>query len=40
VKYAAHRLNLCANELRLPLVPIAKATEEAVDFALSHAGLI
>jgi 4-hydroxy-tetrahydrodipicolinate synthase len=40
VKYAAHRLNLCANELRLPLVPIAKATEEAVDFALQHAGLI
>jgi 4-hydroxy-tetrahydrodipicolinate synthase len=40
VKYAANRLNLCANELRLPLVPVAKATEEAVDFALAHAGLI
>ena len=40
VKYAASRLGLCTNELRLPLVPVAKATEEAVDFALSHAGLI
>jgi 4-hydroxy-tetrahydrodipicolinate synthase len=40
VKYAANRLNLCANELRLPLVPISKASQEAVDFALAHAGLI
>ncbi len=40
VKYAASRLGLCANELRLPLVPVSKATEEAVDFALRHAGLI
>lgn len=40
VKYAANRLNLCANELRLPLVPVSRATEEAVDFALAHAGLI
>ena len=40
VKYAASRLGLCANELRLPLVPVSKATEEAVDFALAHAGLI
>lgn len=40
VKYAANRLNLCANELRLPLVPVSKATEEAVDFAMAHAGLI
>lgn len=40
VKYAASRLGLCQNELRLPLVPASKATEEAVDFALSHAGLI
>jgi 4-hydroxy-tetrahydrodipicolinate synthase len=40
VKYAASRLNRCANELRLPLVPVAKATEEAVDFAMRHAGLI
>jgi 4-hydroxy-tetrahydrodipicolinate synthase len=40
VKYAASRLGLCSNELRLPLVPVARATEEAVDFALAHAGLI
>lgn len=40
VKYAAHRLGLCANELRLPLVPVAPATEEKVDAALRHAGLI
>jgi 4-hydroxy-tetrahydrodipicolinate synthase len=40
VKYAASRLGLCANEFRLPLVPISRANEEAIDFALSHAGLL
>ena len=40
VKYAASRLGLCANELRLPLVKVSKETEQAVDFALAHAGLI
>lgn len=40
VKYGANRLNLCANELRLPLVPATKAAEEAMDFAMRHAGLI
>ncbi len=40
VKYAANRLNLCANELRLPLVPVTRATQDAIDAALSHAGLI
>jgi len=40
VKYAASRLNLCRNEFRLPLVPVAKSTEEAIDFALDHAGLL
>ncbi len=40
VKYAASRLNLCRNEFRLPLVPVAKSTEEAIDFALRHAGLL
>jgi len=40
VKYAASRLGFCANEFRLPLVPISKANEEAIDFALSHAGLL
>ncbi|HEV7346347.1 MAG TPA: 4-hydroxy-tetrahydrodipicolinate synthase [Devosia sp.] len=39
-KYVANRLNLCANEIRLPLVPIAKSTQDAMDFAISHAGLI
>jgi 4-hydroxy-tetrahydrodipicolinate synthase len=40
VKYAASKLNLCRNEFRLPLVPIARSTEEAIDFALNHAGLL
>ena len=40
VKYAASKLNLCRNEFRLPLVPVAKSTEEAIDFALQHAGLL
>lgn len=40
VKYAANRLNLCANELRLPLVPVSRETQDAVDLALAHAGLI
>jgi 4-hydroxy-tetrahydrodipicolinate synthase len=40
VKYAAKRLGLCQNELRLPLVPATRATEEAIDEALAHAGLI
>lgn len=40
VKYAASRLNLCRNEVRLPLVPVAKSTEEAIDAALRHAELL
>jgi 4-hydroxy-tetrahydrodipicolinate synthase len=40
VKYAASRLNLCRNEMRLPLVPVAKSTEEAIDAALRHAELL
>ncbi|MCS6762307.1 MAG: 4-hydroxy-tetrahydrodipicolinate synthase [Candidatus Devosia symbiotica] len=39
-KYIANRLNLCANELRLPLGPISKPTQDAMDFAIAHAGLI
>ena len=39
-KYVANRLNLCANEMRLPLVPISKPTADAMDFAMAHAGLI
>ena len=40
VKYAASRLGLCRNEFRLPLAPVSKAAEEAIDFALAHAGLL
>jgi 4-hydroxy-tetrahydrodipicolinate synthase len=40
VKYAASRLGLCRNELRLPLVPISDSNEKAIDFALGHAGLL
>ncbi|NGP19031.1 4-hydroxy-tetrahydrodipicolinate synthase [Devosia aurantiaca] len=39
-KYGASKLGLCANELRLPLVPATKGAEEAMDFAMHHAGLI
>jgi 4-hydroxy-tetrahydrodipicolinate synthase len=40
VKYAGARLGLCRNELRLPLVPVNKSTEVAIDYALEHAGLL
>jgi 4-hydroxy-tetrahydrodipicolinate synthase len=40
VKYAAARLGLCRNEFRLPVVPVGRASEEAIDAALSHAGLL
>jgi 4-hydroxy-tetrahydrodipicolinate synthase len=40
IKYAASRLGLCSNELRLPLAPISEANEKAIDFALTHAGLL
>ena len=40
VKYAAARLGLCANEFRLPVVPVSKANEQAIDAALQHAGLL
>ena len=40
VKYAASKLGLCRNEFRLPIVPISEANEKAIDFALSHAGLL
>lgn len=39
-KYVANRLNLCANEMRLPLTPISKPTQDAMDIAMAHAGLI
>ncbi|MBL8594987.1 MAG: dihydrodipicolinate synthase family protein, partial [Devosia sp.] len=40
VKYAAARLGLCRNEFRLPVVPVSKDNEKAIDAALSHAGLL
>ena len=40
VKYAASRLGLCSNEVRLPLVPVSAETAKAIDAAMEHAGLI
>lgn len=40
VKYAASLLGLCRYELRLPMVPIAKANEKIVEDALRKAGLL
>ena len=40
VKYAASKLGLCRNEFRLPVVPVTRANEEAIDAALTHAGLL
>ena len=40
VKYAASRLGLCENELRLPLVPVSAETAKAIDAAMEHAGLV
>ena len=40
VKYAASKLNLCRNEFRLPVVPVTKASEDAIDAALAFAGIL
>ena len=40
VKYAASLLNLCTEEVRLPLVKITDETKKAVKSAMSHADLI
>jgi len=40
VKYAASRLGLCRNAFSLPVVPVSRPTEEAIDAALGHAGLL
>lgn len=40
VKYAASRLGLISDELRLPLVPPTEGTRKAIDDALVHAGLM
>ena len=39
-KYALSRLGKMENSLRSPLVSVEKATEEAIDAALRHAGLL
>ena len=38
-KYALSRMGLCGAEVRLPLVPVAPSTEQAMDAALASAGL-
>jgi len=40
VKYAASLLNLCSDEVRLPLVKITEKTKKSVKSAMSHANLI
>jgi len=40
IKYAVSRLGLCRNEFRLPIVPVSRATEEAIDAAMAHAGIL
>ncbi len=40
VKYAAKKLGLCEEEIRLPLVPIQPQSKKQVDAALRHAGLL
>ena len=39
-KYALHRLGRMNPEMRLPMVPVTRATEMVIDDALQHAGLI
>ncbi|MAH52253.1 MAG: 4-hydroxy-tetrahydrodipicolinate synthase, partial [Candidatus Pelagibacter sp.] len=40
VKYAAKLLNLCSDEVRLPLVKVMKSTQDEIKKALSSAKLI
>ena len=40
VKYAASKLNLCKDEVRLPLINISEETKAIVDKALKHASLL
>ncbi len=39
-KYALSRLDLCREDVRLPIIPVSAATREAVDAALMRAGLL
>ncbi len=40
VKFALHRLGLCGETLRLPLVPLSRSQHKAVEEALQAAGLL
>lgn len=40
VKYAAYRLGLCKNYLRLPLIPASRNTEKLIDEELSRLGVL
>jgi 4-hydroxy-tetrahydrodipicolinate synthase len=40
VKYAASRLGLCSDEVRLPLVPATDAARKTIDAALKGAGIL
>lgn len=40
VKYAMSRLDLCRDEVRLPLTPLSDPTKALVDAGLRHAGLL
>jgi 4-hydroxy-tetrahydrodipicolinate synthase len=40
VKYAAKKLGLCSGETRLPIAPLAPASQKKVDAALSAVGLV
>ena len=40
VKYAASKLGLCKDDIRLPLTSISDETKQLVDKAMKHASLI
>ncbi|MDD9330462.1 MAG: dihydrodipicolinate synthase family protein, partial [Bartonella sp.] len=40
IKYAAAKLGLCCDTVRLPIVPLDNTTKRIIDAALQHAGLI
>ena len=40
VKYAANLLNLCSDEVRLPLVKVTSGTKDKIKYAMQHANLI
>lgn len=39
-KYALSKLGRCGNNLRSPILPVGKATEEAIDAAMRHVGIL